>query len=385
MSMRMGGERESRGREKPKERGRLAPDAGGTPALLSPRVLLAIIATLLVLIRSAPAGPPLDPAAWGSDHVDTEPPEYITGEECLFCHRTDVGPMLLKDPHNQTIHEIKLVRELLPTDPPLSLKPAIDEAGYILGYKKMIRFLKDSGKYNTLDLHGAAFRPPAKPEAGAASGAAFAASPESASAPSSANAPAPPHASASPAEAGWDGEKFGRDCVGCHATAVNKESRAYAALALDCYSCHGDVSLTHTSETQDIYLSRKREDPARVIASICGQCHLRGGKSRATGQPYPTQYIPGDNLFRDYEVDLSDAAIAKLAIPDRHIFENVRDMVVLDKTRVTCLTCHDLHRNTSKVHYGAPASPLCLTCHPADDPTRKKVFSYENHNAVCEY
>ena len=40
--------------------------------------------------------PELNPAAWGSDHVGRPLPEYVTGEECLFCHRKDVGATLLK-------------------------------------------------------------------------------------------------------------------------------------------------------------------------------------------------------------------------------------------------------------------------------------------------
>src|SRR5689334_7839434 len=29
----------------------------------------------------------LDPSAWGSDHVGKALPEFITSDECLFCHR----------------------------------------------------------------------------------------------------------------------------------------------------------------------------------------------------------------------------------------------------------------------------------------------------------
>src|SRR5262249_58482583 len=35
---------------------------------------------------------PLDPAAWGRDHVGEHVPEHVTGDECLFFHRPDTGP-----------------------------------------------------------------------------------------------------------------------------------------------------------------------------------------------------------------------------------------------------------------------------------------------------
>lgn len=302
----------------------------------------------------------LDPAAWGSDHVDVEPPEYITGEECIFCHRTDVGHYLHLDPHVQTIRDTALAGKSLPGEPSGALAKTLNESEYILGSKKMIRFLREGAGYNLLDLspHMLKPAPDGDPE----------------------KSTFIPHDGPE-----WDPEKFARDCVGCHATAIDKQDRSYAALGLDCYSCHGDVSLTHTEDTKHILLSRKREDSAEIIASICGQCHLRGGKSRATGLAYPTQFVPGDNLFKDYEVDFSDEHIRSLPVPDRHVYENIRDMVIEGKTRITCLTCHDVHHNTSKVHYGAPASPLCLTCHPAEDPTRKSVIPYEDHSPVCEY
>jgi hypothetical protein len=33
-----------------------------------------------------------DPAAWGTNHVGQPVPEYVHGDECLFCHRFNVGP-----------------------------------------------------------------------------------------------------------------------------------------------------------------------------------------------------------------------------------------------------------------------------------------------------
>src|ERR1700689_86922 len=39
---------------------------------------------------------------WG-DHVDAPLPEYVTGEECLFCHRDDWGNRWAKNYHQRTV------------------------------------------------------------------------------------------------------------------------------------------------------------------------------------------------------------------------------------------------------------------------------------------
>src|SRR5205085_2111137 len=48
----------------------------------------------------------LDPAAWGSDHVGKPIPEYVAGDECLFCHRNDVGSSWKDNRHNRTVREV---------------------------------------------------------------------------------------------------------------------------------------------------------------------------------------------------------------------------------------------------------------------------------------
>src|SRR6266849_249782 len=46
-----------------------------------------------------------DPGGWGSDHIGKPVPEYVTGDECLFCHRTDIGAGWAKNRHQLTIRE----------------------------------------------------------------------------------------------------------------------------------------------------------------------------------------------------------------------------------------------------------------------------------------
>src|SRR5262249_25179612 len=101
----------------------------------------------------------------------------------------------------------------------------------------------------------------------------------------------------------WDKNLFADRCAGCHSTAVETASKAFSAFGHDCYVCHGVVDLDHTKDTALMLLSKKRHDSPEVVTSICAQCHLRSGKSKSTGLPYPNQFIPGDNLFQDFQVN----------------------------------------------------------------------------------
>jgi hypothetical protein len=95
----------------------------------------------------------------------------------------------------------------------------------------------------------------------------------------------------------WNETKFAGRCAGCHVTAVNPVDRTFAYTGIDCFCCHGNVDLRHSGGSPLALLSRKRRDTPLLVTSICAQCHLRGGESRATRLPYPSQFVPGDTCF----------------------------------------------------------------------------------------
>jgi hypothetical protein len=307
----------------------------------------------------------LDPSAWGSDHVGKRVPEYVTGDECLFCHR-NIGPTWPDNRHQLTI------RPATADDPAVTAlrefdihKSIADQVSFILGDVRTVRLLKRSQAFGKLDLFSAKYLPPS--EAPKRSGG-FANS-ES------------PH---------WDTNTFGERCAGCHSTAVDTPSRAFFATSIDCFACHGSVDLAHTGHPKLVLLSKKNREPREVI-SICGQCHLRGGKSKSSGLPYPNTFVAGDNLFRDFLVDLSADAISKLSPIDRHIFENSHDVVVFGRTETTCLSCHDVHNQSSERHQELNESRRCTTCHvPGSDHTELTESFLQSrgpsaHSQVCEY
>jgi predicted CXXCH cytochrome family protein len=346
--------------------------------MLRPRFLLT--AALLLLIAASVAGVVatgaddrtkprrLDPAAWGGDHVGKPTPAYVTGDECLFCHRK-IGPTWNDNPHQLTI------RPATPDDPAIAAlgelakgKEAVTETRHLMGSKRITRFLKRSKDYGKLELLSTTFHP------GEATRGRDRKTGEL------------KHSES----LDWDKTTFGDRCAGCHATAVSVKTRAFSATSLDCFSCHGDVDLKHTKDVNRVLLSSKSRDPRKVV-SICGQCHLRGGKSKSTGQPYPNTFVAGDNLFRDFQVDFSGAAIRAQSTIDRHIYLNARDVAILDRTKTTCLTCHDVHGQSSEKHQKLDDSAICASCHvPGSDNSelREAVLRrnrLQSRSRVCDY
>ena len=182
----------------------------------------------------------------------------------------------------------------------------------------------------------------------------------------------------------WDGRKFADGCAGCHATGVDSKKRTFSAVALDCFACHGDAPLEHSKNASLVHLAKARKDSAEVVTSICAQCHVRTGKSKSTGLPYPNNFVAGDNLFRDFQVDFSDKALERLGPADRHVLENVRDVVVLGKKDVTCLNCHEVHKQSTKKHHRLPEDDSCRHCHQATG-SKKVRKTYEVHSTTCGY
>lgn len=300
----------------------------------------------------------LDPAAWGEDHVDEDIPDYVEGGECLFCHRNEVGLSWSTDRHNRTIHDpeesLAALKALRSED---STAEIADEVELILGDDRQNCFLKRSDAYGKLLLLSV--------RADKGRGRRFKLSGD-------VNDPQ------------WERETFADQCAGCHTTGVDSSDRTFITVGHDCYVCHGDAPLEHANEPELMPLAEAREDEPRVVISICGSCHIRFGRSRSTGLPYPNNFVAGDNLFRDFEVDFSKADDPAVNPSDRHVMENVRDVVLNGNTELTCLSCHEVHGNSTEKHRKLADGQSCVVCH---DPTKSKKShrKYEVHSEVCGY
>jgi predicted CXXCH cytochrome family protein len=298
----------------------------------------------------------LDPKVWGDDHSGKPVPEYVQGDECLFCHRNDIGTTWQKNTHGVTVRHHADAPELKKMlDKQTSLIEVADQIEYFLGSRRHIRFLKKEGYGKFAILNARAILDKTGQTVKFTG-------------------------SAKPA---WDNDKFADRCAGCHATAVDSSTRAFSQFGLDCYTCHGVVDLNHSKDISLILLSKKRRNDPKVITSLCAQCHLREGRSRSSGLPYPNNFVAGDNLFRDFEVDFIKADDQKMNAGDRHIWRNVRDVVLYGNESITCLSCHQVHTNTSFKHRRVLRTPLCSECHQGEG--FKKLKPYTATSFLCEY
>lgn len=245
--------------------------------------------------HAAPSGP-------RNDHVGKPLPDYMTGDQCLFCHRNVVGPTWEKEPHAWTIR-------------PVGVEPAVahipKDATHVVGSPQHYRALKlmGYGKFAVLAADGKT----------------------------------------------WQPDVFATQCAGCHTTGVDPGTHAFSAYAFDCYACHGDLTTDHTTKPEQAWLGNKRQRQPREIVAICGQCHLRGGRSQSTGLPYPNNFIAGDDLFADFKVDLKREYDPSLNPADRHAYTYTRNVLERGSTQ-TCLECHRVHGRPDLKH------EYCVDC-----------------------
>jgi hypothetical protein len=149
----------------------------------------------------------LDPKAWGGNHVGKPVPEYVQGDECLFCHRNDIGPTWQKNAHGLTVRQREdapVLAKMLEEQP--ALAGVAKQVEYFLGSRHRVRFLKKEGygKFAILNAQGLL--------AENGQGAKLL----------DAEKPA------------WDKERFANRCAGCHATAVDAATRTFAGFGLEC-------------------------------------------------------------------------------------------------------------------------------------------------------
>ena len=273
-------------------------------------------------------------------HVGKPLPDFVKGDECLFCHRTTIGPFWQKNAHGVAVR----VREEAPELDKIAGIP--DGTEYFLGSRNWIRMLKKdgygkfalwTGKYDRKNFKWV-----------------------------------------SAEGATWDRTKFADRCAGCHTTAVDASTKAFTTYGHDCYTCHGSVNLEHSGDTSLIWLSKKRRDDIPAIESICGSCHLRGGKSKSTGLPYPNQFVAGDKLLLDFEIDFKTDA------EDKHVLRNVRDVLV-NGGETGCLSCHQVHANSTAKHRRVLTTEACEDCHNKTGPKKDLKPVTPFHSALCEY
>lgn len=324
-----------------------------------PRLVVRLAFSALWMISGSLSPQAAESPQKPSHHIGRDLPDYVTGDECLFCHRNVVGSSWHLNAHQRTLQPRVMTPDI---DRAIESTPELDpyakQIQFVLGYQTQIRLLRKAPSYGQLELLTGSFEPD----------------------PDSESTPFKFHAS-QPLD--WEPETFSQRCAGCHATAVDSRTQAFAATAIDCYACHGSVDLAHTNDPSLVYLAKKRNDSPALIAATCGQCHVRTGTSTASGLPYANNYVVGDDLFADFAVDWSPAALDTAPPRERHILENIR-AIREDNEETTCLSCHNIHRASGRRHRTVASSTYCHICHQPEAMT----LTYDRrvkHHPLCGY
>lgn len=314
-------------------------------------------ALLALAVLAAPSGcrsKEAKPPPAGGEPVASIP-EYMSGDECLFCHREKVGVSWQGNAHRST------VREAAAGDPALlALASSGNEkpggVDFLLGGKRLARFLRKK-EYGRLELLSTAWTPDEAKGKGRL------------------------------IEAGkrhWDRKKFSRDCGGCHATGFDSSELRFMDISIDCYACHGDVDRSHANDPKRVFLAAGRSDSKKTLSSACAQCHARGGRSRSTKLPFPNNFIAGRDLFVDFEVDTSPGALRSASKTDQHILESIRDVSSAMPGALSCLDCHQVHPGSTRKHRRLSPGAYCESCHGKGKPGRVQ-WSRDVHNETCGY
>lgn len=147
-----------------------------------------------------------------------------------------------------------------------------------------------------------------------------------------------------------DREDFER-CFTCHATALVKDGDLkldQSLLGVTCETCHGPgrphVQAVRRGEP-DLRMARLSAARAQVSAELCGQCH-RGPATGDPEEPMLKRALP---------------RLQGLALAQSKCF-------TASKGRLTCVTCHDPHRNASRITM-AEYNGQCKSCHTPSEPS----------------
>src|SRR6478672_4489316 len=157
---------------------------------------------LLLLQGNSLCAQKLDPTAWGGDHVGRPVQEFMSGDECLFCHR-DAGAGWPTNRHGQDIRTVDPQSSAITALAELpGAKDLAAEVELVMGGRNRQRFLKRSAEHGRLDLLSVEWAPSKSGADGRL---------------------------VQLQEPRWDQQTFGKGCAGCHATAVDSAKRTFSA------------------------------------------------------------------------------------------------------------------------------------------------------------
>ena len=159
-------------------------------------------------------------------------------------------------------------------------------------------------------------------------------------------------------------------CVGCHVTNFDPESKTWTELGVGCEACHGPGDKhSQSMEAKDIMNLKKLD--AQKLDMVCGQCHSTGTDLSGKYAFSPT-FMPGDDLGKRFK--LKDAVLGaqnsqyNAFLTSKHAAGGMK-----------CTSCHDTHGDKDKHQLRSPINELCLACHKMKLGDTKAIPGLRTH------
>jgi predicted CXXCH cytochrome family protein len=161
-------------------------------------------------------------------------------------------------------------------------------------------------------------------------------------------------------------------CVGCHTTNFDPDSKTWTELGVGCEACHGPGDKhSQSMDTKDIADLRKLD--AKKLNMVCGQCHSHGADLSGK-YAFPPDFMPGDDLEKIFKLSEATGGVVNSQyntfLTSKHAAGGME-----------CTSCHDTHGDKAKDKHQLrkPVNDLCLGCHKLTLGTAKAIADLKSH------
>lgn len=185
-------------------------------------------------------------------------------------------------------------------------------------------------------------------------------------------------------------------CLACHSGIVDEQNKnpfdvQIVEHAIGCERCHGPGSLHvdfHDSgqvlaakDAIDHTIVNPRHLSRELEEAICQQCHLQGDatvfvRGRAADAFRPSMQL--HEFRQNYQLQTHSGMTIVGHVEQMHL-----SACYQASESMTCVTCHDLHREFPKSELDVHYRQACLTCHQEDSCLELLAVRQETANDRC--
>lgn len=172
----------------------------------------------------------------------------------------------------------------------------------------------------------------------------------------------------------WYSREVIPKCLQCHATyaqtlpeAINAYDPGSLIPGVTCERCHGsgvehaEYHRKRPEEKSPKFISNPNQLAPDEVNAICAQCHFGSGDLIAE----PFTFFPGDSVQDHWDIDFEAAKSGGVHSSNQLQRMEVSKCFIASKGTMTCITCHDPHRNQRgdlRLY-----SQKCIACHQLPD------------------